>query len=52
MANLLVTKPMDMIMSEAGEEGGHSLKRALGPVNLVTLGIGAVIGAGIFVLTG
>src|SRR5580698_5059502 len=52
MANLLATKPMDMLMSEAGEEGGHSLKRALGPVNLVTLGIGAIIGAGIFVLTG
>src|SRR5215510_5101870 len=29
-----------------------SLKRALGPLNLTTLGIGAVIGAGIFVLTG
>jgi APA family basic amino acid/polyamine antiporter len=52
MAKLLATKPMDMLMSEAGEEGGHSLKRALGPVNLVTLGIGAIIGAGIFVLTG
>ncbi len=32
--------------------GEHSLKRALGPVNLITLGIGAIIGAGIFVLTG
>jgi APA family basic amino acid/polyamine antiporter len=30
----------------------HSLKRALGPGNLTALGIGAVIGAGIFVLTG
>jgi APA family basic amino acid/polyamine antiporter len=30
----------------------HSLRRALGPLNLTTLGIGAVIGAGIFVLTG
>ncbi len=30
----------------------QSLKRALGPINLVTLGIGAIIGAGIFVLTG
>jgi basic amino acid/polyamine antiporter, APA family len=52
MANLLANKPIDMILSEAGEEGGHSLKRVLGPVNLVTLGIGAIIGAGIFVLTG
>lgn len=39
-------------MSEAQETGEHSLKRALGPLNLVTLGIGAIIGAGIFVITG
>src|SRR5713226_2149439 len=52
MANLLATKPLDTLMVEAHEEGGHALKRALGPVNLVTLGIGAIIGAGIFVLTG
>src|SRR5438132_14306333 len=52
MANLLATKPLDMLMQEASEVGEHSLKRALGPVNLVTLGIGAIIGAGIFVLTG
>ncbi len=52
MANLLATKPLDMLMNEAKDEGGHGLKRALGPVNLVTLGIGAIIGAGIFVLTG
>src|SRR5579871_5789058 len=31
---------------------GNDLKRALGPVHLITLGIGAIIGAGIFVLTG
>ena len=36
----------------AGEEGTHTLKRALGALNLTTLGIGAIIGAGIFVLTG
>jgi APA family basic amino acid/polyamine antiporter len=52
MANLLKCKPLDMLMAEASEEGEHSLKRALGPVNLITLGIGAIIGAGIFVLTG
>jgi APA family basic amino acid/polyamine antiporter len=52
MANLLANKPIDLILSEAHEEGGHALRRALGPVNLVTLGIGAIIGAGIFVLTG
>ena len=41
-----------MLGKEAQEEGEHTLKRSLGPVNLITLGIGAVIGAGIFVLTG
>ncbi len=52
MANLLKRKPLDMLMREASETGEHSLKRALGPVNLVMLGIGAIIGAGIFVITG
>src|SRR3954452_15671525 len=52
MSNLLATKSLDALMSEAGEQNEHSLKRALGPVNLITLGIGAIIGAGIFVLTG
>ena len=52
MPNLLATKPMSMLRNEASEEGEHTLKRSLGPVNLVTLGIGAIVGAGIFVLTG
>src|SRR5204862_3682945 len=49
---LFATKSLDTLMKEAGDTGEHSLKRALGPVNLVTLGVGAIIGAGIFVLTG
>src|ERR1700675_3888594 len=49
---LFATKSMTTLMKEAGDTGEHSLKRALGPVNLVTLGIGAIIGAGIFVMTG
>jgi APA family basic amino acid/polyamine antiporter len=52
MADLLKTKPLDMLMAEASDTSEHGLKRALGPVNLITLGIGAIIGAGIFVLTG
>ncbi len=52
MSNLLATKPLEMILDESSETGEHSLKRALGPTNLITLGIGAIIGAGIFVLTG
>src|SRR5207237_6828177 len=52
MANLYASKLIDMILTETHEEGQHSLKRALGATNLMTLGIGAIIGAGIFVLTG
>src|SRR5246500_5880351 len=50
--NLFATKPIDTILAEAESGGEHCLKRALGPINLITLGIGAIIGAGIFVLTG
>jgi len=49
---LLDKKPLETLLSEAQETGEHTLKRALGPINLITLGIGAIIGAGIFVLTG
>jgi basic amino acid/polyamine antiporter, APA family len=49
---LFSTKPLDAVLREARDEGTHTLRRALGPLNLVTLGIGAIIGAGIFVLTG
>jgi len=51
-SRLFQTKPLDKLLLEAHETGEHSLKRVLGPWNLVTLGIGAIIGAGIFVLTG
>lgn len=49
---LLATKSIEQLKAEASESGEHSLKRVLGPWNLVTLGIGAIIGTGIFVLTG
>jgi len=52
MSDLLRTKPLDVVMAEAHETGEHTLRRALGALNLVSLGIGAIIGAGIFVLTG
>ncbi len=48
--NLLARKDISALQAELGAD--QSLKRALGPVNLVALGIGAIIGAGIFVLTG
>ena len=50
--NLFATKPMKALLSESQETGKHSLKRTLGPFQLTALGVGAVIGAGIFVLTG
>src|SRR6185437_6449371 len=49
--NLFARKDLRAMLAETeGEQGG--LRRALGPLNLVTLGIGAIIGTGIFVLTG
>jgi APA family basic amino acid/polyamine antiporter len=52
MANqLLATKPIDQLIGES-EDSEHGLKRALGPIDLTMLGVGAIIGAGIFVLTG
>src|SRR5690348_8457333 len=46
-------KSVAVLQAEAaGEDSAHTLRRALGALNLTTLGIGAIIGAGIFVLTG
>ena len=42
---------LESILAQSGD-AEHSLKRTLGPFSLVALGIGAVIGAGIFTLTG
>ncbi len=49
---LLAKKPMDLLLKESQATGEHTLRRALGPVSLTALGIGAIIGAGIFVLSG
>ena len=51
MASLFATKSLQTLMQESQETGEHSLKRTLGPVNLIMLGIGAIIGAGLFVRT-
>jgi APA family basic amino acid/polyamine antiporter len=50
--SLFATKPIDEIIAEAEESGEHSLKKTLGGGALTLLGVGAVIGTGIFVLTG
>ncbi len=49
--SLLATKPLERILEEP-DEPEHCLKRTLGPIALIALGIGAVIGAGIFTLAG
>lgn len=48
--SLFATKSLERIRAESEIE--HGLKRTLGPVQLVALGIGAIIGAGLFSLTG
>src|SRR6185436_1777894 len=47
---LFARKPLQMLLAEAA--GEHRLRRVLGPVQLTSLGVGATIGTGIFVLTG
>src|SRR5665811_835419 len=48
---LLARKSIDKLISDS-EEPGHSLKKSLGPWSLTGLGIGAVIGSGIFTVIG
>ena len=50
-SSLFRTKSIDRLMAEAGATGEGTLKRTLGPLSLVALGIGAIIGAGLFVRT-
>ena len=50
--SLFVRKPMAALMNEAQETGSHTLKRTLSAWGLTALGIGAIIGAGLFSITG
>src|SRR5438876_5133984 len=49
-SQLFRTKPLSLLLAE--EAGDHRLRRILGPVQLTALGVGAIIGTGIFILTG
>ena len=51
LKNFFLRKPLHAPSAEQ-EGGAHTLRRHLGSLNLVTIGIGAIIGAGIFVITG
>jgi APA family basic amino acid/polyamine antiporter len=44
-------KPVDLILRQS-DQAEHGLKRTLGPISLTAMGIGAIVGTGIFVLTG
>lgn len=52
LMSLFSTKPISKIVAEAQETGTHTLKKTLSGLDLTTLGVGAIIGTGIFVLTG
>lgn len=49
---LFIRKSIESLQSEAAQSGSKSLKRVLGPVSLVALGVGVIIGAGLFSITG
>src|SRR5262245_21381270 len=49
-SKLFATKPLDLLLQEMA--GENRLRRILGPVQLTALGVGAIIGTGIFILTG
>ena len=49
---LFIKKPLEALQAEANQTGSKSLKRVLGPWSLVALGVGVIIGAGLFSITG
>lgn len=52
MEGLFARKSIDSLQDEARQSGSRTLKRVLGPVSLVALGVGVIIGAGLFSITG
>jgi len=50
--NIFQKKPLDTLISESKEEGEQTLKKSLGSYQLIALGLGAIIGAGLFSITG
>jgi len=52
MSTLFRKKTILSLLNEASETGAHTLKRRLGPFGLISIGVGVIIGAGLFSLTG
>lgn len=52
MEGLFARKSINALQAEARQSGSKTLKRVLGPVSLVALGVGVIIGAGLFSITG
>ena len=50
--SLFIRKPLELLQAEAAERGSGSLKRVLGPVSLIAIGVGTIVGAGLFSITG
>ncbi len=48
----MLKKSLELLRQEAAESGSNSLKRSLNGISLIALGIGVIIGAGLFSLTG
>ena len=49
---ILIRKPLDLLQREAQATGSKTLKRVLGPIGLIAFGVGVIIGAGLFSITG
>ena len=49
---LFIRKSIETLQAEAQQSGSKTLKRVLGPVSLVALGVAVIIGAGLFSITG
>lgn len=52
MSTLFRKKPMTLLLEEAAAEGQGTLRRVLGPWGLIALGVGIIVGAGLFSVTG
>ena len=49
---IFIRKPLDLLQAEAQESGKNTLRRVLGPIGLIAFGVGVIIGAGLFSITG